>query len=980
MKLTGAYFLLTVSALFCWLAEAQQAAQTYTLDGRIFSDASGTTPLAAAGILFTVQILDSNQSCILYEENQTVDTSSSNGNFTIQIGSPNFGLAAAKRGSNDIGNTMVTVFSNSIASVGGKLVSNSSGCTYSPANGDSRYVRMVVTAPAAAAQVLSPNMELDSVPSALVAERAENLQGLLPANFLQVNTTSPANLSQANLENVFSVINYPKLTSLLAGGGNGTASAGSAAAPGLNFSGDTGTGFYDVSAGVIGVTSGGTQTMALSSTGITGAGALQIAAGGTNQALTLESSGNAAAKIGTGHGTGLSILDPGASTADYVTITGAVAGGSPVIATAGSDTNINLTLSPKGTGNTIFSSGNVGIGTNSPTSPFHLVNQSSALSGTNYGSTIDYQGAPGGGNSASFWGQRISSAYLANNGNSGTVGGLTAMASNPYQYGHTNSLMIGVQGNVTNPTTGTATSAIGGDFSVVNSSTGIIGSAKGINVGVTNPFGVLNTGYGVYIGSIAGTTTYGVFQSGSSNQNYFAGNVGIGTASPAATLDVYGQIDINGANGLSYPPTDSTAGGSVAIGVSALANESALASASYHNTAIGYQSMSSLAMTSAAANNTAIGYQTLANITSGGNNVGLGNAALYNLTSGFGNVGVGLAALFNNSTGSGNTGIGYSALFGANAAQNTAVGNNTMPGSVTGWYNSSLGASSLYSLAGGGANVAVGQSAGYDVTDGSQNIFLGFYPTTSVGITTGNNNILVGYDVRPPSQTANNQLNIGNLIYATGLGSGATISSGNVGVGTTSPGYTLDINGDINIRPTYALRFSGTSVCTSAGCTSSSDRSLKEHIQPLQDSLDKVLKLQGVDYDYKDKTKFTDKHQIGVIAQDVEKIYPEVVNTDPKSGLKSVAYDHLIAPLIEAFKTLFFRVLSIESHQTILDRQITMKADKVELDTKVNKFESDNVELKVKAAKLENEVRQLEDENAEMKVRLKKIETMLNSK
>jgi hypothetical protein len=186
------------------------------------------------------------------------------------------------------------------------------------------------------------------------------------------------------------------------------------------------------------------------------------------------------------------------------------------------------------------------------------------------------------------------------------------------------------------------------------------------------------------------------------------------------------------------------------------------------------------------------------------------------------------------------------------------------------------------------------------------------------------------------------------------------LGSGNVGVGTTSPGYKLDVNGDINIASGSALRFGGTSVCTSAGCTSSSDKTLKEHIQPLQGSLEKIVKLQGVEYDYKDKTKFTNKHQVGVIAQDVEKVYPEVVNTDSKSGLKAVAYDHLVAPLIEAFKTLYNRVIGIENHQASQDRDIAS-------------VKAENADLKAKAAKLEQE-------NAEMKARLEKIEKMLNSK
>ena len=127
--------------------------------------------------------------------------------------------------------------------------------------------------------------------------------------------------------------------------------------------------------------------------------------------------------------------------------------------------------------------------------------------------------------------------------------------------------------------------------------------------------------------------------------------------------------------------------------------------------------------------------------------------------------------------------------------------------------------------------------------------------------------------------------------------------AGKVGVGNTAPTYKFDVTGDIN--STTALRVNGTSVCTSSGCTASSDLTLKENILPLQNSLKNILKLQGVEYDWKDKEKYSDKHQIGLIAQDLEKIYPEVVVTDSSNGLKSVAYDHLIAPVIESIKVLY---------------------------------------------------------------------------
>lgn len=126
--------------------------------------------------------------------------------------------------------------------------------------------------------------------------------------------------------------------------------------------------------------------------------------------------------------------------------------------------------------------------------------------------------------------------------------------------------------------------------------------------------------------------------------------------------------------------------------------------------------------------------------------------------------------------------------------------------------------------------------------------------------------------------------------------------SGNLGIGNSAPGYKLDVTGDIN--STTSLRIAGTQVCTSAGCTAVSDRRLKENILPLENSLENILKLDAVSYDWKDKSKYGDKHQIGFIAQDVEKIFPEVIATDKKSGLKSVAYDHLVAPIVEAVKAL----------------------------------------------------------------------------
>ena len=87
---------------------------------------------------------------------------------------------------------------------------------------------------------------------------------------------------------------------------------------------------------------------------------------------------------------------------------------------------------------------------------------------------------------------------------------------------------------------------------------------------------------------------------------------------------------------------------------------------------------------------------------------------------------------------------------------------------------------------------------------------------------------------------------------------------------------------------------------TAAGeVTANSDERIKTNIRTIENALDKVTQLRGVEYDRTD----IEAHQIGVIAQEVEKVLPEVVH-DNENGLKSVAYGNLVAVLIESIKEL----------------------------------------------------------------------------
>lgn len=306
-------------------------------------------------------------------------------------------------------------------------------------------------------------------------------------------------------------------------------------------------------------------------------------------------------------------------------------------------------------------------------------------------------------------------------------------------------------------------------------------------------------------------------------------------------------------------------------------------------------------------------------------NTAFGITALNKNISGFDNAAFGGYSLEVLTTGSENTGVGNYALQDLiNGNQNTAVGTSAMAGVSSGSLNTALGYRALSSVGTGNGNIGIGANAGWLITTGSNNVVIG--SNTGASIATSSNNILLA------DGQGNERMRI--------------ISSGAVGIGTTAPGYKLDVSGTINIASGSALAFGGTSVCTAAGCTSSSDERLKENIKPLNFDLNKLLSLNAVEYDWKNKSKYGDKHQIGFIAQQLEQVYPEVVYTDKNTGLKSVAYGNLVAPMLEALKSIYNRLSGLE---TRIDRQVASIAAKLE--SKVAEVDT----LKVENAELKNE-------------------------
>jgi len=156
------------------------------------------------------------------------------------------------------------------------------------------------------------------------------------------------------------------------------------------------------------------------------------------------------------------------------------------------------------------------------------------------------------------------------------------------------------------------------------------------------------------------------------------------------------------------------------------------------------------------------------------------------------NTSIGEESLKSNTTGSWNTANGYDSLFSnTTGIQNVAIGNEALRFNTSGAQNTAIGHTSLYNITTSGYNTALGYRSGYSTT-GWGNLMLGFQAGDS--LVGGLYNIVIGYNIDLPTTSSSNMLDIGNLIYATGIdGTGTTLSTGKVGIGTASPLSKLSV-------------------------------------------------------------------------------------------------------------------------------------------------------------------------------------------
>jgi len=377
-----------------------------------------------------------------------------------------------------------------------------------------------------------------------------------------------------------------------------------------------------------------------------------------------------------------------------------------------------------------------------------------------------------------------------------------------------NNTAIGYYALSTN-TTASNNTAVGYQAGYSNT-TGTL-TAFGTQALYSNTTGVSNTAVGGYDGSVNAALRNNT--TGNYNIAVGAGALGSNTTGPSNTAVGYqaGYSNTTGDSlvGLGYfaLKSNTTGGGNTAVGREALqANTTA-----NNNTAVGYQSFyastgsnqiglgSQAGYNSSGSNNFAIGYQALFNNT-GTNIYGIGYQALYNNT-GADNYAFGYQSLNANTSGSNNVAMGlYTGKVNTTGAQNTVIGNYALYSNTTGGNSTAVGYQAGYSNLTGPSSVYVGAKAGYADTSGynvyignnsgvaatgTTNTFIG--ESSGSGVTTGAKNTIIGRysgSTAPISATGSNY-----IVLSDGDGNVRQVidSSGNVGIGTTSPGYKLDV-------------------------------------------------------------------------------------------------------------------------------------------------------------------------------------------
>ncbi len=460
----------------------------------------------------------------------------------------------------------------------------------------------------------------------------------------------------------------------------------------------------------------------------------------------------------------------------------------------------------------------------------------------------------------------------------------------------------------------------------------------------------------------------------------------LGAANTFTTGQTVGSGDLSVSNGnIDLPPTTSTSVGVVTMGGNFFmhaccpsssqsafvgtgagnfsANASTTNSGLGQNTGVGYGALASL---STGFQNTATGWGALSSNDVGASNTAIGMAALNSNHAGSNNTASGTAALFANDQGSYNVGVGSCALLntsrsgpqfkpcgasisGSNTANyNTAVGANAGQTNTTGVSNTFVGVQA--DAASGGLFDATAIGANAQVTQ-SNTMVLGSIKGvkgagTSVNVGIGTTTPVSSLHVLTAGTTASGDVSSGDGI---GGECGGAKCVGVDGISTGAGGYGVYAeapNGIALVAGTGLVQLVGkfwgnvdVTGCLTAGGTNlgggcSSDARLKTNIRPLAPSLEKLAELQPVSFNWRADNpagyRFDSNHAAtGLIAQQVEEVFPEMVSTD-KNGYKRLDNGPLPFMLLQGVKELKARNDSLSSQVQQQQGQILVQQAGIE--------------------------------------------------
>jgi Chaperone of endosialidase len=299
----------------------------------------------------------------------------------------------------------------------------------------------------------------------------------------------------------------------------------------------------------------------------------------------------------------------------------------------------------------------------------------------------------------------------------------------------------------------------------------------------------------------------------------------------------------------------------------------------FYNTAIGFEALYS---DTSAPYNTAVGANALYSNTDGFDNAANGAFALYSNTIGIRNTATGVFALGGNTTGYDNTATGSYALSSNTGSNNTATGSSALYNNTTGNLNTATGQAALYNNTTGSDNTANGEGALFSNESGSSNIALGVL--AGANLTTGSNNIDIG-NVGVAAES--NTIRIGKQGTQT-----KTFIAGVSGAGVMGVAVKVNAAGQLGTAPSSA-RF-------------------KEQIKPMDKASEVIHALKPVTFRYKQELDREGIPQFGLVAEEVEKVNPDLVARDAEGKVYTVRYEAVNAMLLNEF---------LKEHRTVQEQQ-----------------------------------------------------------